>query len=64
MISVLFFGFVLLAGVLAQISYPNLSIFALTAFAFMLATQCVREFMIRWLLAHLKTHQYTAYELV
>ena len=63
-ISVLFFGFVLLAGVLAQISYPNLSIFAITVFALMLATQCVREFMIRWLLAHLKTHQYAAYELV
>ena len=62
-IAALFFGFVLLVGVLAQVSYPNLSIFALTAFAFMLATQCVREFMIRWLLAHLKTRQYAAYEL-
>ena len=62
-ISALFFGFVLLAGVLAQISYPSLSIFALGAFAFMLATQCVREFLIRWLLAHLKTSQYAVYEL-
>jgi len=63
-ISALFFGFVLVAGGLAQISYPNLSIFAVAAFAFMLATQCVREFLIRWLLAHLKTRQYAAYELV
>ncbi len=62
-IAALFFGFVLLAGVLAQISYPNLSVFALTTFAFMLATQCVREFLIRWLLAHLKMRQYAAYEL-
>ena len=62
-ITALFFGLVLLAGVLAQISYPNLSIVAIAAFAFMLATQCVREFLIRWLLAHLKTRQYVAYEL-
>ena len=62
-ITSLFFGLVLLAGVLAQISYPNLSIVAIAAFAFMLATQCVREFLIRWLLAHLKTRQYVAYEL-
>lgn len=61
--SALFFGFVLLGGLLAQVGYPNLSIFAIAAFAFMLATQFVREFMIRWLLAHLKTSQYAAYEL-
>ena len=63
-ISALFFGFGLLAGVLAQTSFLNLSTFALVAFAFLLATQFVREFLIRWLLAHLKTRQYVAYELV
>ena len=62
-ITALFFGFVLLAGALARTSYPSLSIFALTAFAFMLATQCIRGFLIRWLLAHLKTSQYAVYEL-
>ena len=62
-ISVLFFGFVLLAGVLAQTRFLDLSTLALVAFAFLMATQFVREFLIRWLLAHLKTSQYVAYEL-
>ena len=62
-ISALFFLFVLLDGVLAQTRFLDLSTFALVAFAFLMATQFVREFLIRWLLAHLKTSQYVAYEL-
>lgn len=54
---------VLISGALAKIGFPGLSLLATSAFALMMATQFVREFMIRWLLAHLKTFQYALYEL-
>ena len=62
-ISGFFLGLLLLAGVVAQFSYPNLGLVTVTAFAFLVATQFIREFFIRWLLAHLKTGHYVASEL-
>jgi len=56
-------GLTLITGALVKIGYPSLSLFTLTAFGLMVATQFLREFMIRWLLAHLKMFQYAAYEL-
>jgi len=61
-ISGLFFGLVLLAGVAAQVRYPHLSLATISAFGFLLATQSVRVFLTRWLLAHLKTGHYAACE--
>ena len=62
-ISVFFLVLLLLVGVGAQSIYPNLGLFTITAFAFLMATQFMREFLIRWLLAHLKTVHYAASEL-
>ena len=63
-ISALFFGLVLLLGVAAQMFYSNLSLITVSAFGFLLATQSMREFLTRWLLAHLKTGHYAACEVV
>ena len=63
-VSVLFFAVVLLAGGFAQMRYPDLSLITVGAFGFLLATQSLRQFFIRWLLAHLKTLHYAACELV
>lgn len=61
--SAFFLALLLLAGGVAQFINPNLGLFTVTAFAFLVATQFIREFFIRWLLAHLKTGHYVASEL-
>ena len=61
-ISVLFVGLVLLGGAVAQMRYSNLSLVTVAAFAFLMATQSIREFLTRWLLAHLKTGHYAVCE--
>ena len=61
--SAFFLALLLLAGGVAQFINPSLGLFTVTAFAFLVATQFMREFFIRWLLAHLKTGHYVAYEL-
>lgn len=54
---------VLINGALLKIGYPGLALGAVVAFGVLMATQFVREFLVRWLLAHLKTWQYAVYEL-
>ena len=61
-ISVLFFVLALLVGGFVQMHSPSLPLVTLCAFGFLLATQSLREFLTRWLLAHLKTDHYAACE--
>ena len=57
-------GVCLLSGVVLRSFWDSISVAAIVAFSLLIATQFVREFLIRWTLARLESRRYAVFEIV